>query len=193
MDFLIRLDFAPTALQTTSGGLRILSQEGGNGTEPNIIALVLRAVGTDNVLQFQGFGSGNVNLVIPTTGTNGFLASGDWFHAAFAYNGDETSSDNVSLYWTKVNGVADATSVANLIGTATVTSDVPTVLSGPGPEFNFGTITSNKALPGAIDEFRISNIGRTADQFIFVPEPSSIMLATISLIGMGLIRMRSKQ
>lgn len=118
-----------------------------------------------------------IGAAIPTTGANAFVAN-EWFHVAVTYNGDETGTDNVSFYWTRV---ADSATEANLIGTATLNQDLVNV----NYYTNFGNkLGSNSPLMGSLDEVRISTIARGADDFIFtVPEPATMGLLAVGGLG----------
>ena len=141
------------------------------------------------VLRFQkisGFGgvggsTANYNLdaAIPTAGIDA-LQQGAWYHVAVTYNGGINTTNNLLLYWTKLD---DANTNAHLIGSGQMNGwlreqDTDFALGNELRDFNGNTEPFN----GLIDEVRISDVARTSDQFIFaVPEPS-----TFALLGLGL-------
>ena len=137
------------------------------------------SIGNGNV-SFSPNGTTSLSLGIPTTGANAFVAD-QWFHVAVAYNGLENTAGNTSFYWTRVDS---ATTTANLLGTGLLTVDA---IATTGTGFGVGATSRTPwrfQLEGGVDEVRISDIARTADQFIFaVPEPSTSML----LGGLGIL------
>jgi hypothetical protein len=166
IDFLMRSDITGE-LPTTD--IRIFSQEGNDlDTEPNLFSLLwLSGTTTLELVAVPG----EVEVAMPTTGDHAYAAS-TWYHVAFAYDGNEGVADNTKFYFTKVDGpdtaLAHATEEANLAGTYTFASDPMTITSGPGPEWNIGNRPNgNRAFDGVLDEFRISNVARGADEFIF--------------------------
>jgi hypothetical protein len=187
LDFLVRPDFNPGSTPSVSAGMRIFSQEGGDASEPNLFSLTW--LGT-NQLQLAVSPAG-IDFNIPTTGANGFTASGQWFHVGIAYNGNAGAADNTSFYWTLIDGpatvLAQATTAANLAGTYTLAADPATLGNDPGPEWNIGNRPAgNRSFQGALDEFRMSNVARGSGDFIFaIPEPSSFLL--LSMAGIGLV------
>ncbi|MEX0643424.1 MAG: LamG-like jellyroll fold domain-containing protein [Pirellulales bacterium] len=178
IDMLLRPDFD----QTTHAGstFRLITEENEEVNPVNIFLgynTQTDIVPTDaHVIEFR-MGDGGVatqvQAVVPFSGPNA-MANGSWYHLAVIYTGDETATDNVKFYWTKVSGPTDATAVANPIGTATLTAD-PVFLTS-GPEFTIGNETnggSNKPWFGALDEIRISGVDRDPSGagagFIFEP------------------------
>ena len=126
-------------------------------------------------------GATNYGASIPTTGDHAFVAN-EWFHAAVAYNGNAGASGNSSFYWTRVDG---AVTEANLIGTATFSSDANANMN----QFYIGT-TGRSAYRNPVqyvDEVRISNVVRGSQDFIFsapIPEPGSFAVWALGLAGM---------
>lgn len=117
---------------------------------------------------------------IPTSGEDAFDA-GEWFHVAVTHDGE----GEVKLYWTRVR--ADAQQ-ANLIGTLTGIDDMDGgthfLYVGSNARLSWGTGYRNE-LQGVIDEVRISDTVRTADDFIFqIPEPSSLLLLCAGLTAL---------
>lgn len=135
-------------------------------------------------------GDNNAQAAIPTTGDHAFVAN-QWFHVAVTYNGDEAGSNNVTFYWTRV---LDGVTVANAIGSDTIGGDfnattMPLFIGGAGRS------PYRYELKGSIDEVRISNVVRGADEFIFaaaeVPTPGALP-AGLVLIGALLMRRRTR-
>jgi hypothetical protein len=114
---------------------------------------------------------------VPTTGLHA-VNNTDWFHVAVAYNGAENTANNISFYWTKLDASVIA---ANLLGQAQLNADPVEGLTG----FAIGNETRDagsgagegESFVGRIDEVRISSVARGANQFVFVPEPSTAALA----------------
>lgn len=138
-------------------------------------------------------GDGNVKeTAVPTSGSDAFTAD-EWFHVAVTYTGDENASDNLSLYWTRVDS---SRTEANLLGTFDMTADLNA--GGGGDWFvigNEGRDAGNEKLNGLIDEVRISDIARGADDMLFaVPEPSTFALfAGLAAFGLLIVRRRSQR
>jgi len=150
------------------------------------------------VLRFQkvsGFGgvggsTANYNLDanIPTTGLNA-IAQDSWYHVAVTYNGNLLDAASMNLYWTKLD---DANTQAALIGSGNMNGwlrqqDTDFALGNELRDFNGNT----EGFYGNIDEVRISDIARTADQFIFVPEPTTAALLGLGSLGL-VFRLRRK-
>lgn len=131
-----------------------------------------------------GTAQSNLQVAVPLAGDHA-LAVDTWFHVAVTYNGVEGAADNMAFYWTKLDSTATA---ANLLGTATMNAD----LNGRFGDFALGNEArdagESENFAGLIDEVRISGVARTADQFVFVPEPSSALLAALGAVGISLRR-----
>lgn len=95
---------------------------------------------------------------IPASGDHAW-ALNEWFHASFVYDGV-----NCRFYWTKL---AIAPNAANQIGadqTATLTSGT---ITGQLVIGNENRAVPGEAFNGYIDQVRISNIARSAGDFVF--------------------------
>ncbi len=105
---------------------------------------------------------------IPTTGPHAVNTT-DWFHAAVAYDGNETEVNNLKLYWTRLDAGSES---ANLIGRGTLTANLAQKLG----DFAIGNSGKQSVrgpleyFPGWIDEVRISGIAREPHDFCFVSE-----------------------
>lgn len=104
----------------------------------------------------------SIGVPIPTSGSDAFVP-GEWFHVAVAYNGSQGTAENIRLFWTRV----DATRVAaNQILATTMTDDLAGLATtfGVGQEYR----SPSDNLEGSIDEIRISDSARTANDFFFL-------------------------
>jgi len=101
----------------------------------------------------------DLKTAIPTDPVNGFVA-GYWYHVAATYDGA-----NVVFYWTKVS---PSTASANPIKTnAVVVGTAFGSVTGPLGVGNRTRSPAIESFQGLIDEVRISNIARAANQMIF--------------------------
>ena len=138
---------------------------------------VITSTGT---LRFREFANNvTFELAIPTTGPDAFQAN-TWFHAAYTYDGEGTGT----LYWTLLD---PSRTLASVLATNSSLLDMPassaTLVIGNENRNVFG-----EGLLGEIDEVRISSEARGADDFVFVPEPSSALL----LAAGGLVMARRR-
>ncbi|MFT3789228.1 MAG: PEP-CTERM sorting domain-containing protein [Tepidisphaeraceae bacterium] len=147
------------------------------------------------VLRFQkvsGFGgiggsTGNYNLDanIPSTGINA-IANDTWYHVAVTYNGSLSDPAALKLYWTKLDG---SNIVANQIGSGLMNGwlreqDTDFAIGNEMRDFNGNT----EPFAGLIDEVRISDVARAANEMQFVPEPTA--LAVLGAAGLLTLRRR---
>ncbi|MFT5528339.1 MAG: hypothetical protein ACI9HK_006328, partial [Pirellulaceae bacterium] len=121
-------------------------------------------------LQFLNLAPGNqpgLQTAIPTTGDDAFVAN-EWFHVAVTYNGTENTADNFKLYWTAVDA---ARTQANEILSTNMNNDLgASAVFGVGQEFR----SPSENLLGLIDEVRVSDIARGANEFLFAPPAPEI-------------------
>ena len=106
--------------------------------------------------------SQNLSVPIPTTGPDAILGN-KWYHAAVTYNGLANTGNNITLYWTLMD---TNRMCANAIGASIMANDLPVAPT----VFALGNIpgrTANANFLGLIDEARISNIARSADDMMF--------------------------
>jgi hypothetical protein len=217
MEAIVKFDptFDPTATNyrnatAATGGnypMEIISGEGdANGTRLFQFRINQIGAGTAaNVAGGSGTGSprlefanlrgivGNQSLAInlPTTGPHA-INNADWFHVAVAYNGTENTAGNIAFYWTKLD---PTNTVANLLGTGQLNADpiqgnTTFAIGNEGRDTGSG-VGEGESFVGKIDEVRISSVARAANEFIFVPEPATGLLAVASLALVGVRRRRS--
>ena len=186
---LVRIDFDPTAVNAEF--VELISMENDAGSRPFNFALnPLAATAPESYeMIFQGITSGG----LVNTGTAISIQQNHWYHAAVTYDG-LASGAHLKLYWTdmgtQVSPDGSAT-VANLIFSGNLTAN----LTGTnGGDFALGAEARNTGgntgqWAGLIDEVRISDIARSPDQMMFgVPEPSTIVLASLGLMGLACVR-----
>jgi len=115
---------------------------------------------SSGTLQFQFITGGqSLNPTIPTTGPNGFVA-GNWYHVAFTYNGTVGT-----VYWTKLDPSIGA---ANVLTTGPMTlGTTDGAVIGTMCVGNRGRPSGSETFLGNIDEVRISNVARAANQMQF--------------------------
>ncbi len=158
--------------------------------------------GVDRAFQFRISSSGAVEIIkvdggvesitaaIPTDpGDPNHFVANEWFHVAVTYDGNGGTSDNVTLYWTRV---ADTVEEANVIGSGMLAADLSSASASYTDLGNRGNGSGyNLPLYGLIDEVRVSSIARAPDDFIFqIPEPASAVL--LGLAALSLLRHRQK-
>jgi autotransporter-associated beta strand protein len=139
---------------TTAGNQEIIctdSDAGSRGFQFRISAATL-------AFQFIT-GAQAIAGTIPTTGPNAFVA-GTWYHVALVYNGT-----TATLYWTKLDPSIGAASVLISGSLAMGTSDG--AVKGPLVIGNRGRPDGTETFLGGIDEVRISNVARAANQMQF--------------------------
>jgi hypothetical protein len=196
MEAIVRIGFDPAATVPGAHPQEIIAGEGDAGDSSDrswqfrIENNANAATGAPWVLRFQkvsGFGgvggsTANFNLdaQIPNTGPHA-IALDQWFHVAVTYNGDLLDAASLKLYWTKLDPVHAA---ANLVGSGNMNGwlrqqDTDFALGNELRDFNGNT----EGFRGLIDEVRISDVARGAGQMQFTPEPGSMALAAMSLVG----------
>ena len=158
--------------------------------EAGVIALGLLSMdgdGSDRIFNFriekQGFlafmtlphcgATGGGLATIPTTGPHA-LEIGQWYHVAVTYDGNAGVTNNLKLYWTRIDSHATQ---ANLIGRGTLSND----LNGNTGDLAIGNEArafpdnaEAEPFPGLIDEVRISSVARDPSDFFFVPRDKRI-------------------
>ena len=168
----------------------IISRDGGNGDR----GWFLQTSADGELDFFTGTGAAGdiLSLAIPTTGPDQFVAD-EWFHVAVTYDGNAGVADNAEFYWTRVD---PSRTEANSIGTVTFDEDATSnnqLLIGSQLRGPF------RREPDFVDEVRISDVVRGADEFIFAaatataPEPSTAILALLGLVGCVASRRRKRR
>ena len=111
-----------------------------------------------------------------------------WYHAAVTYNGNPADPQNFKLYWTEMNpALTEATLVGSgqIIDAGEYCSNFATGNGGGGGHDNY------------VDEIRISNIARAADDMMFgtaaPPEPPIPEPAGLGLVGLALLAVRKRR
>jgi len=174
---LVKLDFLP---QDAPGlALDIVSMDDDDAAN-RVFIFRIEKPGFLSFLPISGSAvRGGGLATIPTTGPHA-ITTGEWFHAAVAYDGRETAVNNLKLYWTRLSAGNES---ANLIGRGTLTAD----LSRRFGDFaigNSGKYSSDfgpwEYFPGSIDEVRLSSIAREPYDFCFVSEDAKYRADEIS-------------
>lgn len=187
MEALVKFGYDPSAAPArgSANSLQVLSMDG--DASERVFQLRIDPIGfnsgtsdnTRNRVEFinirQGTGVQSYVVNLPDAGDPNAADAGSWFHLAVAYDGNENTPNNLSVYWTKVDPSATS---ANLLGQTTLSNDLSAV-AGDFAIGNEGRNTggASESFIGQIDEVRISSVARTADQFVFaVPEPTGLAL-----------------
>ena len=140
-------------------------------------------------------GGGNYTANLPTTGPNA-VAVGQWYHAAATYTGNNpTNGDSpgvLTFYWTLLDAnrtQADVLAVNNQLTIATL-GGTPVLAVGGNARNNNGT-ANGEGFKGSIDEARISQVARLANEMAFVtggalnPPSFAQQPPTNTLVGFG--------
>lgn len=190
-----RIDFDPASIADTNG-LALISAENdvSNTTAQRLFYFGLEKTAGNWHAMFYGYDQGATTLSNQVNSANLGIQQGHWYHVAVSYNGLENTAGNLKYYWTDMgtDAVPDSSAtVANQIGIVGADDRLP---------FDLGTLTADFAIgsqarrsgtsglrgsfQGLIDEVRISTVERAAGDFIFVPEPSTYLLAGVGLLTM---------
>jgi peptidoglycan/xylan/chitin deacetylase (PgdA/CDA1 family) len=110
----------------------------------------------------------NLSAPIPTSGPDAIRPS-TWYHVAVVYDGKPDQADNLKFYWTLLD---PSRTSANLIGTAQMKFSLS---AGCSPDLAIGqtgregliNMAPNNNFVGLIDEVRMSDVARAADQMMF--------------------------
>jgi hypothetical protein len=143
----------------------------------NHLRLTMQHAGTAPVfrLGLPNTGGNNTfttNVAIPV------LTTDDWYHYAVTFDGNNGGGSDLKFYWTKVE---ESATEANLVQTFSSTATGAYDINGTFQMGNWGGANFD----GQVDEVRISNVARGADDFIFaVPEPTSFALLGTGLLGL---------
>ena len=128
--------------------------------------------------------SGNQSIAVdlPTSGANA-VNNNDWFHLAVQYNGSPNTANNLSFFWTDISTTPSATLPA-LLAQVQMTQSLATTptsfaIGDEARDAGSGA-GEGESFVGKIDEVRMSGVARYA-----VPEPSTIALAGIGIVGLA--------
>lgn len=150
-------------------------------------------IGSDNP-----FHAGSLSVSDSAVTNRAFIAGGltwdtdAWYHLAFVYSEISASQANYSFYRTEAGETT-----ASLLGTIT-TNKLVSHPSLADREFNLGNFygdSGKQHLNGPFDEFRLSSVARTADDFantLAVPEPATAGLLTLGIAAV-LMRRRANR
>ncbi len=163
---IVKLDLLPSAVGGI--GLGLITMDGDSADR-----IFNFRIERDGFLAFiplaHSGAAGGALATIPTSGPDAIDAQ-HWFHVAVTYDGNAGSTNNLKLYWTRLDG---RPCVANLIGRGTLSNNLNGVLGdfAIGNEARaFDGNAEAEPFPGIIDEVRISDLAREPSDFFFVPE-----------------------
>ncbi|NQT88185.1 PEP-CTERM sorting domain-containing protein [bacterium] len=145
----------------TAGNNAIIMMDAAGGNSGRPLQFKIQ----DGDLVFLNIAPGlqSLRTALPTTGDDAFVPN-EWFHAAVSYNGNESTADNLKLYWTALD---PARTQANEIFSGNMTNDLAaSAVLGVGNEFRDAP---GENLSGLIDEVRISDVVRSPADFLFAP------------------------
>jgi signal transduction histidine kinase len=169
MEALVKLDVMPENLPTHAA--MILSMDDDDINVRRIFHFRIEKSGHLSFSPLPGSGArGGAYARIPTEGPHR-LQVDTWFHAVVTYDGNAGTTDNMRLFWTRLeSGVTEA----NPIGTGTLTDD----LNGDLGDFaianearQFRGNGESEPFAGCIDEVRISSIARDPADLLFGNQP----------------------
>lgn len=170
MEALVKLDVMPENLATHAA--MILSMDDDDINISRIFHFRIEKSGHLSFSPLPGSGArGGAYTRIPTDGPHR-LEINTWFHAAVTYDGNAGTTDNMRLYWTRLDSRVN---LANLIGMGTLSED----LNGDLGDFaianearQFRGNGESEPFAGCIDEVRISSIAREPNDFLFSSTPN---------------------
>ena len=133
-------------------------------------------------------GTPNVNILapIPSSGPNAFVSNG-WFHVAVTHiEVPVPGGTNTIIYWT---ALSDSSKVANPIFTNTTAgfntnATVMVVIGNEGRAVS-PSLGSAEGLIGLIDEVRISNTNRAANQLMFRNDVTVTLQPVSQVVSVG--------
>lgn len=159
LEAVIKLDVWPT--NAVGGSLDIITVEG--DTTERIFNFRIEKSATPS-LNFLGLPNSGVTgaatsfqAPLPLTGVHA-LATNVWFHVAVTYSGSPGTSNNLLLYWTRLDSSA---ATASLIGSNSLPANFGATLG----DFAIGNEArasggESEVFPGLIDEVRVSSVAR---------------------------------
>lgn len=177
-ELIFRADFDPTV---TPAIIQLISNDNDSGERDFQFTMVHSGTGNNFNLEFIEISPST--LAFPSS--NFPVVQGHWYHAAVTYDGNENTADNLKLYWTDMTTNA-ANGRATLVGTANMPSDLTATESdfAIAAEARNGGGGNTGQIVGLVDEVRISDIARAANQFIFIPEPAGAGLCMLGIAWM---------
>lgn len=124
---------------------------------------------TAGQLEFNNLSvTGNQFLAaLPTTGDHAYEA-GKWYHVAVAYNGQQSTVDNLKFYWTKLDA---ETGTAIELASFQMSGDINPAYTPDFAVGNEGRNDPGENFEGLIDEVRISSIARQPEDMLFTSNP----------------------
>lgn len=157
----------PDEAANSSAGTQMLMLHSGNKMQ---LKMNYAATGYLYLTMWDGVNSVtlfNQRLDVAALGINQY-ATDEWFHLGVTYDG--TSAGKV--YWTKLGD--DYTGTANELASFSMSDLLP--IADATLSFGAKANLLGSGFNGAIDEIRISDIGRAADDMLSVPPPPTLKL-----------------
>jgi hypothetical protein len=169
--FTLEAAFMPTALDR----FQAIVGKDGKPTDSPLQTLVLKMRGDTNELQIEMYDAGGTIRGIRSQAA---LMADQWYYAAVVNDGS-----SMSLYLDSNDGSGYVLQGTELVNGALFQNETSWSIGR-------GMFNNNPAdwFIGLIDEVRLSNTALSPDQFLFVPEPASLMLLGIG--GLWVLRRR---
>jgi hypothetical protein len=148
----------------------------------NHLRLTMQNAGTAPVFRL-GLPNTGGNNTFTTTATIPALTTTDWYHYAVTFDGNNAGGSPLKFYWTKVE---ESATEANLVQTFSSTGNTAYNINGV---FQMGNWNAS-SFDGLVDEVRISDVARSADDMLFIPEPSTTLSC---LLGAAVLLVRRRR
>ncbi len=169
-----------------SHAMHIITAEGNGGVEGRPFQFRIESDGSTLRFDPVGTAATTMDASLPLSGPHAIMAD-EWYHVAIAYNGNESASNNVTFYWTRLDsGATEANVLTNFTQTVDLVNPAALGEFGVGNELrNYpGNGYDSEEFVGAIDEVRISRVARAANEFVFsdtiVIDPYNITSIVVS-------------
>jgi len=150
-------------LSTTNANQEIVCTDNGGATAARGFQFRL----SGPVIEFNAIGSTPAGFTtpIPSSGTHGFVAN-QWYHIALVHT--ESPSIGTVIYWTRLSDTPTAANAifTNTVETVDATDPLLLVIGNEGRSAG-SSLGSSEGFNGMIDEVRISNVARAANQMQF--------------------------